>query len=106
MIYGDIFRSVICDGSVVMSLKAAIEVTVVPRSSRRSIVIDGKGDIRVYLNAPPVEGKANEECIAILAKELGIAKSCILIDRGAKGRRKVISVEGMSNAEVMRILKK
>ena len=44
--------------------RALFDVTVVPKSSRSEIRVAEDFGIRVYLNSP-VEGKANEECIAV-----------------------------------------
>ena len=88
-----------------MNKKTMLEITVVPRSSQRKITTED-GKIRMYINSPPAEGRANEECVALLAKELGVAKSQVRIVRGAKGRKKVISVDGMSLNEAMGIIEK
>jgi uncharacterized protein (TIGR00251 family) len=65
-----------------------------------------EGDtVTVRLNAPPVEGKANKALVSLLAESLDIAKSRIEIVSGARGRNKVVSVEGLSPADVMSRLK-
>lgn len=48
----------------------------------------------VALSAPPVEGKANQALIKILAKELNISKSRIHIKAGKTSRHKLIEIEG------------
>jgi len=70
-------------------------------AARPEVIIDAAGKIRVYLNSPPVDGKANSECISILSKKLKIAKSNIEIEKGDHGRNKRISVNGMNLSEVM-----
>ncbi len=89
-----------------MAEKATIDITVSPKSSKSMIKVDGENGIRVYLNSPPVDGKANSECIKLLSKKLHIAKSSINIGQGEKGRKKRIIVNGMSLEEVMELLKK
>ncbi len=88
-----------------MENRAVFDITVSPKSSRSEVIIDTTGKIKVYLNSPPVDGKANEECIAILSKKLKIAKSNIVIEKGDHGRNKKISVSGMNLAGVMAKLK-
>lgn len=70
-----------------------IEVRVKPRSSR--LVLEGVegGALIARLTAPPEGGKANEQLIALLSKELGVGKSRIRIIRGLASRTKVVEVE-------------
>lgn len=76
--------------------KAVIEITVTPKSSRSKIVVDDSGQIKVYLNSPPVDGKANSELIKLLSKTFGIGKSRIDITKGQNSRKKTISIEGLN----------
>ena len=46
--------------------------------------------LKVRLNAPPVDGKANEELIAFLSKILKLPKSKITIKSGLADRRKTV----------------
>lgn len=88
-----------------MTNKAVFDITVTPKSSRSEILIDPSGNIRVYLNSPPVDGKANSECINVLSKKLKTVKSNIVIERGDHGRKKRISISGMTTDQVMARLK-
>ncbi|MCP4137955.1 MAG: YggU family protein [bacterium] len=85
--------------------RATIDITVSPKSSRSTITIDENNSIKVYLNAPPAEGKANKECILLFSKKLRLAKSNITIEKGEKGRNKKILIKGLSFDEVMEKLK-
>lgn len=84
-----------------MDKRALFDITVTPKSSRSDVVVDSEGAVKVYLNSPPVDGKANAECINILSKKLKTAKSNISIERGDHGRKKRIAVSGLSIEEVM-----
>ena len=88
-----------------MNKKAILNITVIPKSSRSEIKTDPSLNIKVYLNSPPVDGKANMECIRLLSAKLKIAKSNISIEKGDHGRKKSISIIGMSIEEVMERLK-
>jgi uncharacterized protein len=84
---------------------AVIEISVIPKSSRSQIIIDEQDNIKVYLNSPPADGKANAELIKLLSKKIDIPKSGIRIIKGEKGRKKRISLEDLSKDEVIRLLK-
>lgn len=84
-----------------MEKRAVFDIIVTPKSSRSEIIIDQSGKIRVYLNSPPVDGKANTECINLLSRKIRTAKSNISIEKGDHGRNKRISVTGMSFDEVI-----
>lgn len=80
---------------------AVFDVTVCPKSSRSRIVIEDDGSLKVYLNSPPVDGKANAECIALFSKTLKTAKSSIEILKGEKGRHKRIAIHGLSYNDII-----
>jgi uncharacterized protein (TIGR00251 family) len=42
--------------------------------------------------APPVEGKANQELVGLLARHFGVRKSQVSIKSGAGGRLKVVEI--------------
>lgn len=77
-----------------------VDIIVSPKSSRQGVQMDDSGRIKVYLNSPPVDGKANEECLKLLSKTLGVAKTMISIERGASGRKKTLKIFGISREEL------
>jgi uncharacterized protein len=70
-----------------------ILVKVIPGSSKSEIsdVIDGI--LKLKLNSPPVDGKANSECIELLSKFLKIPKSSIEIINGKKSKNKSVLIK-------------
>jgi uncharacterized protein (TIGR00251 family) len=56
--------------------------------------------VKIRLTAPPVEGAANAELIAFLAKKLGVPKSAVRVVKGERGREKVVEVDGLSAEDV------
>ena len=44
------------------------------------------------LKSPPVDGKANEELVALIAKQFGCRRSVITIKSGAAGRTKLVKI--------------
>lgn len=57
--------------------------------------MDATGNIlyKIYVTDTPEDGKANKAVIALIAKELGIAKSKITIKHGEHCRDKTIEIE-------------
>jgi uncharacterized protein (TIGR00251 family) len=73
-----------------------IEVKVEPRSSRRQITgIMDETILKVKLTAPPVDGSANEQLIALIAEVTGVKKSQIRIIRGLSSKRKLVEISGI-----------
>ena len=70
-----------------------------PRSSKNKICGLHGGSLKIRLTSPPVDGKANKMCVKLLAKQLSIAPSQIIIVSGQKGRNKIIRIEGMDAPE-------
>ncbi|HOT43387.1 MAG TPA: DUF167 domain-containing protein [Spirochaetota bacterium] len=85
-----------------MAIKSIFDITVSPKSSRSTITVDAGNNIKVYLNAPPVDGKANSELIGLFSKKLRIPKSDITIISGEKGKKKRIEIEGLSPESILK----
>lgn len=78
-------------------------VRVQPRASR-SEVCGVHGDaLKVRVSAPPVDGAANAALVELLAGALGVATRAVSIVAGASGRSKVVDVEGVRAAQVLRL---
>lgn len=59
---------------------------------------------RLQLAAPPLDGKANEECVAFLAGMADVAKSRVRIVSGLTSRMKVVEIDGIEQEEMERRL--
>ena len=77
---------------------ATFSIRVQPRARKNAIVGEFGESLKVALTAPPVEGKANEACIAFLAELLEVPRSSITIAAGETSRNKLIRVSGVSAA--------
>lgn len=77
-----------------------LTVRVTPRSSRNQV--DGVvGEaLKVRLNAPPVEGKANEALVEFLSDTLGIPRRAIQLEAGAQARIKRVRISGLDASAV------
>ena len=68
-----------------------LAVRVTP-GAKKNFIKEEAGVMKVYLTAPPVEGKANEALVEFLADHFGVRKSRIQIIKGLKSRMKTISI--------------
>lgn len=61
--------------------------------------------MRARLQAPPVEGAANEALITFLARRLRLPKRAVTIERGATSREKLVAVMGLTLDELWQRLR-
>lgn len=80
---------------------AVLSLRVVPNASRDEIVGPHAGKLKVKVQRPPEDGKANRALLKLIAAELGVSKSSLAIVGGAKTRLKRIMIDGTS-AEFVR----
>ena len=69
--------------------------------ARRNLIVGVAPDrggpaLKVAVNAPPEDGKANAAVIALLAETFGVAKAAISVVAGATDRRKLVEIRGNS----------
>jgi hypothetical protein len=81
-----------------------ISVRVQPRSSRSGIAGRYGQSVRICLKSAPVDDAANQECCTLLAKLLGVSRSSVSVVSGRSARSKIMSIEGISAAEVEKAL--
>jgi uncharacterized protein len=70
-----------------------LKIKVKPGSRVASLEQLSDGTWQARVKAPPVDGKANEELIALVAEHFRCRKSSVLIRSGASGRYKLVRVE-------------
>ena len=72
------------------AMKISIRVKTNARKNEVTKLEDGK--FLVSVAVPPIEGKANEKVVELLAKYLGKPKRVISIIRGLSSRDKVVEI--------------
>ena len=77
-----------------------LRVRVQPRASRPGLGGVREGALVVRLSAPPVEGKANEALLRLVASALEVPASRVRLQQGARGREKLLLVTGASMGAV------
>jgi uncharacterized protein len=95
-----------------LDLQASIErgtvtlaVRVQPRASRNEVAGVMQGALKIRLQAPAVEDRANEALCELLAELLKRPKSAVRILAGERSRTKRIEVFGVTPAEVEALVK-
>ncbi len=68
-----------------------ITVKAIP-NAKKAEVKEQDGVLRVKIDLPPIDGKANKRLIEILAEYFSIPKSRIKIIRGGSSKNKVIEI--------------
>ena len=81
-----------------------IEVRVQPRASSNEIVGHREGVLRVRLQAPPVDGAANDALVRFLADEFGVPRRQVRIVSGFGSRNKIVEVEAVALPALDRLL--
>ncbi len=75
-----------------MSAARTLQVKVKPNARQSMLEQQPDGSWRAELKAPPVDGKANAELIALVARQFGLRKSQVKIKSGAAGRMKLVEL--------------
>jgi uncharacterized protein (TIGR00251 family) len=70
-----------------------LQVKVKPNARASKLEQTEDGSWLAQLKAAPVDGKANEELIALVAKHFDCRKSAVTIKSGASGRMKLVRVD-------------
>lgn len=86
----------------------SLAVRAQPGAKRTAIAgIYGEGaaaQLKIAVQAPPLEGRANEALIAFLAATFSIAKNAVRLNSGELSRSKVFMLRGVSLAQANAVL--
>jgi uncharacterized protein len=77
-----------------------VSVHVQPRATRSEIVGLHGAALKVRLQAPPVDGAANEALVTLLAERLGVARRSVRVIGGTTSRAKTVEVDGTTEDAV------
>jgi|YelNatPaOPRAMG01_1025707.scaffolds.fasta_scaffold62631_2 uncharacterized protein (TIGR00251 family) len=69
-----------------------VKVRVVPNAGKDCVAEEG-GELKVYVRAPPVEGKANKAVVEILADYFKVKRSAVRMIKGEASREKVFEID-------------
>jgi uncharacterized protein YggU (UPF0235/DUF167 family) len=64
-----------------------------PNSRKREVLPQADGTYVVCVNVPPIEGRANQQVVELLADHFGRTKRSITILKGIRGKLKVVEID-------------
>ena len=85
--------------------RLSFTIRVTPRASANVVTGERDGVLLVRVTAPPVEGKANDAVVVLLAKALGTPRGSVRVVRGAGSRTKRVSVPREAEEALHRLTK-
>jgi len=81
-----------------------LSIRVQPRASRAEISGLHDESLKIKVVSPPLEGRANQECVELLSKLFGISKSNIKVVAGEKSRHKKVLITRITFNDLKGIL--
>ncbi|WP_417852017.1 DUF167 family protein YggU [Veronia pacifica] len=69
-----------------------LKLYVQPKASRDQWMGQHGSELKLAITAPPVDGKANAHIVKWLAKQFGVAKGKVIIEKGELGRHKQVRI--------------
>jgi uncharacterized protein (TIGR00251 family) len=83
-----------------------IAVKVKPNARVSSLEKVEGGAWLARLKSPPVDGKANEELLELVARHFGSRKSAVSLTSGASARLKLVRIQGKTSVATVGLLER
>lgn len=80
-------------------VRCLLAVKVVPGAARDEVAGVLGDAIKIKLQAPPVDGKANAALCLFLAERLGLPRRAVTLRQGETARLKLVAIDGLGLAE-------
>jgi uncharacterized protein (TIGR00251 family) len=80
---------------------ATLAVRAQPSAKKNAVL----GELKIAVTAPPLDGRANEAILDVLANWLGAKRSQVELLRGASNRNKVVLVRGFTAEELSKSIR-
>lgn len=74
-------------------MSVVLKIKVKPRARESSLVQMGDGTWLAKLRRPPVDGKANDELVTLVAEQFRCRKAAVSIKSGVTSRVKLVEIE-------------
>ena len=85
-------------------MTALLRLKITPNAPTNVVLGESNGVIRLKLQAPAVEGKANAALVAFLSETLRVPKAAVSLKGGRRSRLKQVEIQGLDGAEACRRL--
>jgi uncharacterized protein (TIGR00251 family) len=69
-----------------------LQIAVKPRSRTSELEQLPDGTWLARIKSPPIDGKANQELVALIARHFALHRSQVAIKSGASGRTKIVQI--------------
>ncbi len=80
------------------------EVKLKPRAKKDTVKLGDKRILEISVTSPPIDNKANEHLIRLLADTLRIPKTSIQIIRGGHSKNKAVAICSLNEKDVIQKL--
>jgi len=80
--------------------QCVLQIKAGPNSANDQIQGWVGNSLKVRIQAPPTDGKANERLCAFLAEKLSLPRGAVTLVGGASSRQKRVSVLGLTESQV------
>jgi uncharacterized protein (TIGR00251 family) len=85
-------------------MNAMLRLKITPNAPANAVLGEIDGVIRLKIQAPAVDGKANAALVAFLAGALRVPNAAVSLQGGLRSRLKRVEVTGLDGAEARRRL--
>lgn len=79
--------------SLLFTAMMVLQIKVKPNARESVLEQADDGTWTARLKSPPVDGRANQELIGLVARRWGCAKSAVELKTGASGRLKLVRID-------------
>lgn len=93
-------------GTAITSVDGGVRISVHAQPGAKKTEVAGLhgGAVKIRIQAPPLEGRANDELIRFLAEALDVPRAHVTLYRGEKSRTKIFSIVGVDPVKVRHAL--
>ena len=77
-----------------------LNIRVIPNAKKTEFTGYREGELVLRLNAPALEGKANNAAIEFLSRYFGVSRSAVLLVSGEKSRHKIFQIVGLESSDL------
>ena len=87
-----------------MNSPIQLRVRVIPNARKNEFAGRREGELVLRLNAPAIEGKANNAAVEFVSKWFDVPRSAVQLVRGERSRHKIFEIVGLKISDLERKL--